>query len=154
MVGCRANFKGYTMRGIRAVTVLALLAACGGTPKQDPMLDQGRLYTDWLLKGRFEQLYAKFSPEMRKTFPSVAELSSFVSATTAELGAQRGEPVERVTTLGDTRVYTRTAAFERATRPVEVQWTVDRSGQVTGLLVHDVPGDSAAAAGPPDTTAR
>ena len=154
MVGCRANFKGYTMRGIRAVTVLALLAACGGTPKQDPMREQGRLYTDWLLNGRLEQLYAKFSPEMRKTFPSVAELSSFVSATTAGLGAQRGEAVERVTAMGDTRVYTRTAAFERAPRPVEVQWALDRSGQVTGLLVHDVPGDSAAAAGPPDTTAR
>jgi hypothetical protein len=142
------------MRGIRAVTVLALLAACGGTPKQDPMREQGRLYTDWLLNGRLEQLYAKFSPEMRKTFPSVAELSSFVSATTAGLGAQRGEAVERVTAMGDTRVYTRTAAFERAPRPVEVQWALDRSGQVTGLLVHDVPGDSAAAAGPPDTTAR
>ena len=154
MVGCRANFKGYTMRGIRAVTVLALLAACGGTPKQDPMREQGRLYTDWLLNGRLEQLYAKFSPEMRKTFPSVAELSSFVSATTAGLGAQHGEAVERVTAMGDTRVYTRTAAFERAPRPVEVQWALDRSGQVTGLLVHDVPGDSAAAAGPPDTTAR
>src|SRR6478672_929648 len=95
MVGCRANFKGYTMRGIRAVTVLALLSACGGTSKPDPMLEQGRQYTDWLLKGRFEPLYANFSAEMRKTFPSVAELSSFVSKTTAELGSQRGQPVER-----------------------------------------------------------
>lgn len=153
MVGCRANFKGYIMRGIRAVTVLTLLAACGGTPKQDPMIDQGRTYTDWLLNGRLEQLYAKFSPEMRKTFSSVAELSSFVSATTAELGAQRGEPVERVTTMGDTHIYTRTAQFERASRPVEVQWTLNPSGEVTGLLVHDVPAESGAAR-PADTTAR
>ena len=153
MVGCRANFKGYTMRGIRAVTVLTLLAACGGTPKQDPMIDQGRTYTDWLLNGRLEELYAKFSPEMRKTFSSVAELSSFVSATTTELGAQRGEPVERVTTMGQTRVYTRTAQFERASRPVEVQWTLDPAGQVTGLLVHDVPAD-AGAVSPADTTSR
>ena len=152
MVGCRANFKGYTMRGIRAVTVLALLAACGGTPKQDPMIAQGRIYTDWLLNGRLEQLYAKFSPEMRKTFSSVAELSSFVSATTAELGPERGEPVERMATMGTTRVYTRTARFERASRPVEVQWTLDPSGQVTGLLVHDVPADSGSAR-PADTTA-
>jgi hypothetical protein len=149
------------MRGIRAVTVLALLAACGGTPKQDPMVDQGRTYTDWLLNGRLEQLYAKFSPEMRNTFSSVAELSSFVSATTAELGAQRGKPVERVTMMGNTHVYTRTAQFERASRPVEVQWTLDPSGQVTGLLVHDVPADSGAAlpadsvaTRPADTTAR
>lgn len=153
MVGCRANFKGYTMRGIRAVTVLALLAACGGTPKPDPMLEQGRLYTDWLLKGRFEPLYANFSAEMRKTFPSVTELSSFVSATTAELGSQRGQPVERVTTMGDTRIYTRTAQFEHASGPVEVQWTFDRSGQVTGLLLHDVPPESGAARAP-DSTAR
>jgi len=145
MVGCRANFKGYTMRGIRAVTVLALLSACGGTSKPDPMLEQGRQYTDWLLTGRFEPLYARFSADMRKTFPSVAELSSFVSKTTAELGSQRGQPVERVTTMGETRIYTRTAQFEHATGPVEVQWTFDRSGQVTGLLLHDVPPDSAAA---------
>jgi len=133
------------MRGIRAVTVLALLSACGGTSKPDPMLEQGRQYTDWLFKGRFEPLYARFSADMRKTFPSVTELSSFVSKTTAELGSQRGQPVERVTTVGEMRIYTRTARFEHATGPVEVQWTFDRSGQVTGLLLHDVPPDSAAA---------
>lgn len=153
MVGCRANFKGYTMRGIRAVTVVVLLAACGGATKPDPMLEQGRRYTDWLLTGRFEPLYASFSADMRKTFPTVAELSSFVSKTTAELGSERGQPVERVTTLGDTRIYTRTARFEHATGPVEVQWTFDRSGQVTGLLLHDVPPDSAAA-GAADSAAR
>ena len=145
MVGCKANFKGYTMRGIHAITALALLTACGGASKPDPMLEQGRRYTDWLLTGRFEPLYANFSAEMRKTFPSVAELSSFVGRTTAELGSQRGHPVERVTTMGDTRIYTSTARFEHATGPVEVQWTFDRSGQVTGLLLHDVPPDSGAA---------
>ncbi len=125
--------------------MLAALA-CTAAPRQDPVMEQGRLYTGWLFGGRFEQLYAKFSPEMQRTFPTVAELSSFVSRTTSELGAERGQPAERVTSLGDTRVYTRTASYERADRPVEVQWTVNQAGQVTGLLVHPVSADSAAGA--------
>jgi len=137
------------MRGTVAIALLTLLA-CGETAKQDPAMEQGRLYTSWLFGGRFEQLYARFSPEMQRTFPSVAELSSFVGRTTTELGAERGPPEERVTTVGDTRVYTRTARFARADRPVEVQWTVNQTGQVTGLLVHAVPTDSAAA----DSTPR
>ncbi len=113
---------------------------------------QGRRYTGWLLTGQLDQLYQRFSPEMRRNFPSVAELSSFVTRTTNDLGAEQGAPTERVTALGATRVYTRTARFARADRPVEVQWTVDTAGQVTGLLVHPVAEDSAAAH--PDTAAR
>ena len=133
------------MRKMVLIPALAILA-CTAAPKTEPMLEQGRLYTSWLFGGRFEQLYAKFSPEMQRTFPSVAELASFVSRTTRELGAEQGKPSEQVTSVGETRVYSRTARFERADRPVEVQWTVNRAGQVTGLLVHPVPSDSAATA--------
>jgi hypothetical protein len=124
--------------------MLLILAACAGAPKQESMLEQGRLYTTWLLGGRFEPLYARFSPEMQKTFPTVAELASFMGRTAAELGAERGKAAEQVTTLGETRVYTRTAQYERAERPVEVQWTLNQSGQVTGLLIHPVQQDPAA----------
>ena len=134
------------MRRMALMTVLAALA-CTEAPRQEPMLQQGRLYTTWLLGGRFEPLYARFSPEMQRTVPSVAELASFVSRSTSALGAERGPPVERVTTLGETRVYTRTARFERADRPVVVQWTVNQAGQVTGLLVHPAAADSTARAG-------
>ncbi len=143
MLGCRANFKGRDMRKMVLIPALAILA-CTAAPKTEPMLEQGRLYTSWLFGGRFEQLYAKFSPEMQRTFPSVGELASFVSRTTRDLGTEQGTPSEQVTSVGETRVYSRTARFERADRPVEVQWTVNRAGQVTGLLVHPVPPDSAA----------
>jgi hypothetical protein len=139
------------MRKAVLIPVLAALA-CTAAPKPDPMLEQGRLYTSWLFGGRFDQLHARFSPEMQRTFPSVAALSAFVSHTTAELGAERGQPAEQVTSLGDTRVYTRTAQFARSDRPVEVQWTVNQAGQVTGLLVHPVPADSAPAG--PDSAPR
>jgi len=143
MLGCRANFKGSDMRKMVLIPALAILA-CTAAPKTEPMLEQGRLYTSWLFGGRFAQLYAKFSPEMQRTFPSVGELASFVSRTTRDLGTEQGTPSEQVTSVGETRVYSRTARFERADRPVEVQWTVNRAGQVTGLLVHPVPPDSAA----------
>lgn len=149
MLGCRANFKGGQMRKMVLIPALAILA-CTAAPRQEPTLEQGRLYTTWLFGGRFEQLYAKFSPEMQRTFPSVAELAAFVSRTTRELGAEQGTPSEQVTSVGQTRVYSRTARFERADRPVEVQWTVDQAGQVTGLLVHPVPSDSTQ--GPRDST--
>ena len=149
MLGSRANFKGGRMRKMVLIPALAILA-CTAARKTEPVLEQGRLYTSWLFGGQFEQLYAKFSPEMQRTFPSVAELASFVSRTTRDLGAERGTPSEQVTSVGETRVYSRTASFERADRPVEVQWTVNPTGQVTGLLVHPVPPDSAAV--PRDST--
>ena len=149
MLGCRANFKGGQMRKMVLIPALAILA-CTAAPRQEPTLEQGRLYTTWLFGGQFDQLYAKFSPEMQRTFPSVAELAAFVSRTTRDLGAEQGTPSEQVTSVGQTRVYSRTARFERADRPVEVQWTVDQAGRVTGLLVHPVPADSAP--GPRDST--
>jgi hypothetical protein len=140
------------MRPHRILSALALVAACTGAPKPDATMEQGRLYTGWLLGGQLDQLYQRFSPEMRRTFPSVAELSAFVTRTTNDLGAEQGTPTERVSVLGTTKVYSRTARFAGAPRPVEVQFTVDTAGRVTGLLVHLMTADSAAA--PADTTRR
>ncbi len=122
---------------------LTLITACTSAAPRPTALEQGRTYTEWLFGRQFDKLWGRFSPEMQKTFPSVSELSAFVGQTTGELGRERGTATERMTRLGSTEVYTRTAQFERAARPVEVQWTMGGDGLVTGLLVHPVAADSA-----------
>ena len=145
MLGSRANFKRQVMRATREMAFGLLLLACrpSAPGRQQATIEQGRTYADWLFSGDLDKLWARFSPEMRRTFPSVAELSAFVSRTTVELGRQTGMAREEMRTLAGTRVYTRTAAFARAERPVEVQFAMSDDGRVTGILIHPVLADSA-----------
>ena len=49
---------------------------------------QGREYTRWFYDREFDKLWAKFSPEMRRTFATPAELATLAGRTV------EGEPLE------------------------------------------------------------
>ena len=131
------------MRTMRAVLLLGLLAACGGGSPDAQAMGAGRSYTEWLYQGQFDRLWQRFAPEMQRTFPKPGDLAALAGKTARELGQETGTPVERLTTVGSTRVYSRIAHFARANQAVELQWTLTDDGRVTGLVVHPVP-DSAA----------
>ena len=133
------------MRVRRVVLLLGITLACQpAASDQRASMEQGRTYTDWLFGGQLDKLRARFSPEMQRTFPTVAELSSFVTRTTSELGKPSGTPTERMSLVGSTHVYSRVMQFDHASGPVEVQWTMGEDGRVTGLLIHPAMADSAA----------
>lgn len=118
-----------------AVAAILLVAGCErGVSTASPEAN-GRMYTEWFYGQEFERLWDRFSPEMKETFPTPAELARFAGHTVAELGAEQGSASERVSEEDSVTVYTRLASFERAPKPVMLQWTLARDGLVTGFVV-------------------
>ena len=104
--------------------------------------DRGREYTRWFFDREFDKLWAKFSPEMRRTFATSGELAAFAGRTLEGFGPEQGAAVESVSREDSLRVYTRKSRFEQSPDSVLVQWTVTTDGTVTGFVIRPVP-DSA-----------
>jgi hypothetical protein len=119
----------------------AAVAACAPRGEEHPhtLLEQGRLYTSWLYGSQYQKLWDRFSPEMRQTFGSVGDLASFAGRAVTRLGPERQALDERVDDATPLRIYQRTAAFDTSRRPMLIEWSMERDGAVTGLVVRPVP---------------
>lgn len=126
------------MRASGRLLLFAALASAGGCADTSPDRDateSGRTYTEWFYGQDFDRLWARFSPEMKRTFPTAAELARFASETVTELGAEQGAVEERVSRQDTITVYSRTASFARARERMLVEWTLARDGSVTGFVI-------------------
>jgi hypothetical protein len=121
----------------------AAVAACTlrGEKSSRAGLEEGRLYTAWLYDNQYQKLWDRFSPEMRQTFGSVADLASFAGRAVTRLGPERRALNERVDDAAPFRIYQRTASFDTSRRPMLIEWSLARDGAVTGLVVRPVPDD-------------
>jgi hypothetical protein len=128
------------------VGLLVAVAVAGCAPRGDreasSLLEQGRLYTSWLYRSEYQKLWDRFSPDMRQTFGTVSDLASFAGRAVTRLGAEKGAVAEQVTDSAPLRVYRRRASFDTAKRQMLIEWSLARDGEVTGLVVRPVPGDS------------
>jgi hypothetical protein len=124
------------MRAFMRAIILATLCLTGAcaSPRQDAR-DQGRAYTQWFYQRNFEPLWARFSPEMQRTFPSPESLAAFAGRTVNQLGREQGAPLEELSQQDTLTVYSRQATFERSSHPMLLQWTLTRDGKVTGFLL-------------------
>lgn len=114
----------------------AVLACAPGEQRSDRfLLEQGRLYTSWLYGSEYEKLWNRFSPDMRQSFGSVADLASFAGRAVTRLGRERGEVDEQVEDTAPLRIYRRSASFDRAAQRMRLEWSLDEDGEVTGLLL-------------------
>jgi hypothetical protein len=121
----------------------AALGACAPRGDKPPRtLEEGRLYTTWLYGSQYQKLWDRFSPEMRESFGSVADLASFAGRTVSRLGPERRAIGERVESVAPFRVYQRTASFDTSRRPMLIEWSLAGDGAVTGLVVRPVPDES------------
>jgi hypothetical protein len=120
---------------------LAALAACGPRGEQRPrtLLEQGRQYTSWLYDSQYQKLWDRFSPDMRQTFGSVADLATFAGRAVSRLGPEKRALDERIEDSAPFTVYQRTASFDESRRPMLIEWSLARDGAVTGLVVRPVP---------------
>jgi len=126
-----------------ALCAAAALGACTPRARESPRaLEQGRLYTTWLYGSQYQKLWDRFSPEMRQSFGSVADLASFAGRAVNRLGPERRALEERVDSVAPFRIYKRTASFDTSRRPVLIEWSLARDGAVTGLVVRPVPEES------------
>ncbi len=126
------------MRGwINGLALAAALTAC--SPRADApsnsLLKQGRQYTEWLYGSQYQKLWDRFSPDMRQTFGSVADLASFAGQAVTRLGRERGRVDERVEAEPPVGIYSRTSAFDRSRHRMLLEWTVAEGGVVTGMLL-------------------
>lgn len=113
------------------------LAACA--PARDrtspQALEQGRTYTNWLYGSEYGKLWERLTPEMRQVFGSASELGAFAGRAVTQLGQERRVADERVADVQQDKVYTRTASFAGALKPMTIEWTLTPAGYVSGLLV-------------------
>jgi hypothetical protein len=126
------------------LVVVAALAACapGGEQRPRTLLEQGRQYTDWLYGSQYQKLWDRFSPDMRQSFGSVADLASFAGRAVSRLGREQRALDERVNQEPPYAVYQRTASFDTSRRPMLIEWSLRQDGAVTGLVVRPVPEDN------------
>jgi hypothetical protein len=120
------------------MAALLLGAGCAGgvTDSDREATEQGRAYTAMFYGREFDQLWSRFSPEMKATFPTAQELARFAGETVSELGAERSTDVEEAVTREDTvTVYSRRASFANTGQRMLVEWTIGAGGLVTGLVI-------------------
>lgn len=124
----------------------AVAAALACAPQRDQqdrhVIEQGRQYTDWLYGSQYDKLWDRFSPEMRQTFGSVSDLSSFLGRAVTRLGREKGAVDERVENSPALRVYRRAAAFDKSRQRMLIEWSLAKDGEVTGLVMRPEPTDS------------
>jgi hypothetical protein len=123
--------------------VMATLACTprGKQPDQQ-LIQEGRTYTAWLYGSEYNKLWDRFSPEMRQTFGSVADLSSFASRALRHLGSEQGKVEEQVKEADPYRVYSRSASFDKSRHRMLIEWSLAKDGAVTGLVVRPAAADS------------
>jgi hypothetical protein len=126
------------------VTMVIFAIACApqGDQPDQKLIQEGRIYTTWLFGHEYDKLWERFSPEMKQTFGSVADLASFASRSISHLGAERGKAEEAVKDAEPYRVYTRSASFDKSEHPMLIEWTLANDGSVTGLVVRPAVGNS------------
>ncbi len=72
---------------------LALAVAACASPEtrtNGQFVEHGRQYTAWLYGNEYNKLWDRFSPEMRQTFGSVADLATFAGRAVTQLGRSGG----------------------------------------------------------------
>jgi hypothetical protein len=125
------------------VVSAALACAPAGDQPDQKSIQEGRTYTAWLYGSEYQKLWERFSPEMRQTFGSVADLASFASKAIKHLGVEQGNVDEQVNVAEPYRVYTRSASFDKARHRMLIEWSLAKDGAVTGLVVRPELADSA-----------
>lgn len=118
-----------------AIMVCALACAPQGDGSDQKSIQEGRTYTAWLYGSEYNKLWDRFSPEMRQTFGSVADLASFASRAVKQLGMEQGKVDEKVNDAEPYKVYTRSATFDKARHRMLIEWSLAKDGAVTGLVV-------------------
>jgi hypothetical protein len=123
--------------------VIGMLACAPREDQSDQkLIQEGRIYTSWLYGNEYNKLWERFSPEMKQTFGSVADLASFAGRAVSHLGAERGKADEEVKDAEQYRVYTRSASFDKSRHRMLIEWSLAKDGAVTGLVVRPALADS------------
>ena len=121
-----------------AMVFAAFACAPRGDRAEPELIREGRTYTAWLYGSEYNKLWDRFSPEMRQTFGSVADLASFASRAVKHLGTEQGKVDEQVNDAKPYKVYSRSASFDKSRHRMLIEWSLAEDGAVTGFVVRPV----------------
>jgi hypothetical protein len=125
------------------LVMAAVIAGCHPADAPDQkLMKEGRTYTAWLYDSEYNKLWDRFSPEMRQTFGSVADLANFASRAVKNLGTEQGKVDEQVNQAEPFTVYSRSASFDKSRHRMLIEWSLAKDGAVTGLVVRPLLADS------------
>ena len=121
----------------RAILMIALLFGLTGMARaqDERALERARDLTRLFYEERLDALWEQFAPPMKELFGGLQGLKSFREQVELQFGQEVGVVSERVGSIGGSKVYLRTARFEKVPEPILVQWSFDTEGSITGLLV-------------------
>lgn len=123
-----------------AAVALALGAAAPLAAQQadDPRMEMGRRYTQWLYEGRVDSLYARFGPQLRAAIPTEQAFAGMQQQIQGQLGAEVevvGERIMDPTPAPGMTVYVRSVRFANAPMTMNVTVATDSAGTIHGLGV-------------------
>ena len=125
---------------VLAAAVLAAAPAAAQTADADSArMRTGRTYTRWLYEGKTDTLWALLTPEMRGVIPSAEQLAAFRARIESQLGTETEVVSESAVERDGVVAYTRLARFANVPARVQVSWTTDAGGRISGMLVRPQP---------------
>lgn len=133
-----------SVRALGLALAAATLACAGDAPADTSPMALGQTYTDWFYSGRVDELWGRFTPELRSAFGTQDSLRVYRERTVGELGRETGAPREAVSETGETQVYARVSDFERAPDPMLLEWAIDSIGAISGFVLRPAPAGAAA----------
>ena len=124
-------------------TLFALIVGCDMPPPSPPAepltvtdpMEVGRTLTKWLYEGKTLSIWEVLGPDMRGMFGGERGLAGFRGDVVNGAGDERAIISERVVNVPGATVYNRIATFTKTKDTVLVQWTLDTSRTVIGLLI-------------------
>ncbi len=131
-------------RGFLCLVSLFAIGACNEpAPDGDATaLSKGRQYTQWFYDNQIAQIWEHRSEVFnRALFPDQETLEAFREQVASEQGSERSVIKERVLSIDRMRAYERTALFEGAETPVQIQWIMDASASygITDVNLRPLP---------------
>ena len=123
--------------------LLTLLTSASATPPathpypDSPDIVRGRQLTQWILAGRIDSLFPRFSPAFQLSVGGLEGFRTFVSRV-SQLGPERELIDEAVYHENGQTLYYRISRFDPLPS-VTILWAWDSTGAVSGLLITPTP---------------
>ena len=123
---------------IASLAILALLLIPRLATDDPEAMTWGRDYTDAFFASELEEIWDNLSEQMVAAFGSLDALEGFRTQVETQLGDESVLVSENVQEMSGNYVYVRVARFAKFAEPIQVVWSFDGDGIVTGFQITPV----------------
>lgn len=122
---------------IMSLSIIFLFGGCNSptSPDEGKAHTEARQYTQWLYDGTFDMLWDRCSDTFKLTYGSSEYFAMMRQAIISDLGKETKVNNERVISIDASRLYERSASFERIGDPVAIEWLLDSSFNILAFNI-------------------